>query len=329
MIRPPRNFCTSVCSTLGLVFSIALWQPAAHAASTWPDKPIRLLVAFPPGGGADYLARLLAEPLGKALHTDVVVENQTGANGNIALQTVARAQPDGYVLKLAVNDHIAVNPFLYKNLSYDPLKDFKMVGMVASMAYLIGVRSDGPATLADLVAMARDQPSEANIGYTTITTQMALLELARRTGTPLSLIPYRGVAQGMPDLLGGRLTAWIGTGVSLRGFIAGAKARGLAIMTAGRAPDLPDIPTMAEQGHSDFQYAMWFGIVAPANTPDDIVVKLNRALNKVLHTPAVKAEIERDGVALIGGTPDAMRKTLEADMRRLEPMINAAGIQAQ
>jgi len=133
----------------------------------------------------------------------------------------------------------------------------------------------------------------------------------------------------MPDLLGGRLTAWIGTGVSLRGFIASAKARGLAIMTAGRTPDLPDIATMAEHGYPDFQYAMWFGIVAPAHTPEDVIVKLNRALNEVLHTPAVKAAIERDGVTLIGGTPDAMRETLEADMRRLEPMIKAAGIQAQ
>jgi len=158
---------------------------------------------------------------------------------------------------------------------------------------------------------------------------VALLELARRSGTSLSLTPYRGVAQGMPDLLGGRLTAWIGTGVSLRSFIAAKKARGLAIMTAGRAPDLPDIPTMAKHGYADFQYAMWFGIVAPANTPDSIVTKLNRALNEVLQTPAVKAAIERDGVTLIGGAPDAMRNTLEADMRRLEPMIKAAGIQVQ
>ncbi|MBV7484599.1 tripartite tricarboxylate transporter substrate binding protein [Bordetella sp. BOR01] len=305
-------------------------QPsAAHAEAAYPSKPIRLVVPFPPGGGGDRLGRLLADPLAKALHTDVVVENQGGANGNIALQTVARADPDGYVLGLTLIDHIAVNPFIHKNLSYDPLKDFKAVGMVLSTPYVIAVGQDGPATLADLVARAKARPGEVSIGYPTINIQMAMLEFGRRTDTELNLIPYRGIAQGMPDMLGGRLTAWVGTSVTMRGFIEGGKVRGLGVTSAERSPALPDVPTVAESGYPGYEQVTWYGIVAPARTPDETIGKINRALNEVLHSPAVKAEIERDGARVIGGPPEPFMKALEADMRRLGPMIKAAGVKTQ
>ena len=312
-----------------LACSLGVTSLAAHAESSYPSKPIRLLIPFPPGGGGDRLGRLLAEPLGKALHADVVVENQGGANGNIALQTVARAEPDGHVLGLTLVDHIAVNPLIYTNLSYDPLKDFKAVGMVLSTPYVMAVAQNGPATLKELIAQAKRKPGEISIGYPTVNIQMALLELEQRTGTDLNLIPYRGFAQGMPDMLGGRLTAWVGTSVTMRGFIEGGKVRGVGVTSTDRVGVLPDIPTIAESGYPGYEQVSWYGIIAPAKTPDTIIDKVNHALNEVLQMPAVKAEIERDGAVVIGGKPDILMKTLDADIRRLRPMIKAAGIKAE
>lgn len=304
-------------------------QSPAKAEAGYPSKPIRLLVPFPPGGGGDRIGRLLAEPLGKALRTDVVVENQGGANGSIMLQNVARAAPDGYVLGLTLIDHIAVNPFIHESLPYDPLKDFKGVGMVLSTPYVLAVDQNGAKTLAEFVGMARNKPGSVSIGYPTINIQMSMLELQKRSGAELNLIPYRGVAQGMPDLLGGRLTGWVGTSVTMRGFIDGGKVRGLAVTSAKRSPALPDVPSVAESGYPGYEQVTWYGIIAPAGTPDATVARINTALNQVLREPAVLAEIEKDGAVPIGGAPGDFMKALEADMRRLGPMIKAAGVKAQ
>jgi len=303
---------------------------AAAAEAAYPSKPIRLIVPFPPGGGGDKLGRLLSEPLAKALGTNVVVENQGGANGNIALQTVARAEPDGYVLGLTLVDHIGVNPFIHKSLSYDPLKDFKPVGMVLSTPYVIVVdKANGPAALPELIDAAKANPGDVSIGYPTINIQMSMLELQRRSATKLNLIPYRGIAQGMPDLLGGRLDAWVGTSVSMRGLIEGGKVRGLGVTSSQRSPALPDLPTVAELGYPGYEQVTWYGILAPAGTADPVIAKLNAALNDVLRTPAVKAEIERDGAMVLGGPADEFMTALRADMQRLGPMIEAAGVGAQ
>ena len=199
-------------ATLGMAPAIT------HAAS---GKPIRLIVPFPPGGGGDRLGRLLAGPLGKALGADVVVENQGGANGNIALQNVARAETDGSVLGLTLVDHIGVNPLVYRNLPYDPLKDFKGIGLVLSTPYVMAVPEAGPRTLGDFMNQAKARPGESSIGYPTTNIQIAMLDLQSRSKSELNLIPYRGIAQGLPDMLGGRLSAWVGTSVTMRGYIEG------------------------------------------------------------------------------------------------------------
>lgn len=307
-------------ATLGMAPAIT------HAAS---GKPIRLIVPFPPGGGGDRLGRLLAGPLGKALGADVVVENQGGANGNIALQNVARAETDGSVLGLTLVDHIGVNPLVYRNLPYDPLKDFKGIGLVLSTPYVMAVPEAGPRTLGEFMNQAKARPGESSIGYPTTNIQIAMLDLQSRSKSELNLIPYRGIAQGLPDMLGGRLSAWVGTSVTMRGYIEGGKVRGLAVTSSERVKVLPEVPTVAESGYRGYQHVSWYGIVAPAGTPDKVVARLNEALNDVLREPAVKDEIERDGATVLGGEAGALMQALEADLKRLKPIVASAGIKPQ
>ncbi|WP_144641280.1 Bug family tripartite tricarboxylate transporter substrate binding protein [Bordetella genomosp. 13] len=307
--------------------AMGLAPAAAHAAAS--GKPIRLLVPFPPGGGGDRLGRLLAGPLGKALDAEVVVENQGGANGNIALQNVARGETDGSVLGLTLVDHIGVNPLIYRSLPYDPLKDFKGIGLVLSTPYVLAVAENGPRTLAEFMKQAAARPGDVSIGYPTTNIQIAMLDLQSRAKAELNLIPYRGIAQGLPDMLGGRLSAWVGTSVTMRGYIEGGKVRGLAVTSSERVKVLPDVPTVADSGYPGYQHVSWYGIVAPAGTPDATVTRLNQALNDVLREPAVRSEIERDGATVLGGKPEAFRKALQADLKRLAPIVEKAGIKPQ
>lgn len=324
-----RRLCASGLALISCAVALSLAPSATHAESTFSGKPMRLIVPFPPGGGGDRLGRLLAGPLGKALGTDIVVENQGGANGNIALQTVARAEPDGRVLGLTLVDHIAVNPLIYKSLPYDPLKDFKPVGLVLSTPYIVAVAENGPATLGAFVGQAQAKPGDVSIGYPTTNIQIAMLDLEARSKSSLNLIPYRGIAQGLPDMLGGRLSAWVGTSVTMRGYIEGGKVRGLAVTSAERVKVLPDIPTVAEAGYPGYQHVSWYGVIAPAGTPDRTINELNKALNDVLGRPEVKAEIERDGAAVMGGSPAALKSALESDLRRLAPIVQSAGLKPQ
>lgn len=328
-LQPIHSTLRFAAATAMATMALGMLPTAAVAETQFSRKPIRLLVPFPPGGGGDRLGRLLAEPLGKALNADVVVENQAGANGNIALQTVARAEPDGHVLGLTLVDQIGVNPLIYSNLPYDPIKDFKPVGMVLSTPYVMAVAPNGPASVADFIAQAKAGSGDVSVGYPTVSIQMAMLDLQQRSGSTLNLIPYRGFAQGMPDMLGGRLTAWVGTSVTMRGYIEGGTVRGLAVTSRERTPVLAAVPTVAESGFPDYEHVSWYGILAPSRTPDATIAKLNAALNEILSSPAVKAEIEKDGATVLGGTPEALTRALKDDMQRLAPMIKAAGIKPQ
>jgi len=325
MIRPSRR--RTLAATLALAGLGALPMGALAADAAYPDHAIRLIVPFPPGGGGDKLARLLATPLGNSLHAGIVVENKGGANGNLALQSVASAKADGYTIGLTLTDHIALNPFLYDKLPYDPTRDFAPIGLVVSTPYVLTVASkQGPATLADVLAQSKKAPGSFSIGYPTVSPLLATRLLQTQAGITFNMIPYRGVAQGMPDMLGGRLNAWVGTSVTMRGFIEGGTVRGIAVTSKARSPALPDVPTIAENGFPDFDLVTWYGLVAPAGTPAPVIEKLNASLNTALKDPEFLRQMQADGAVPLPGAPERFSQLLESDMKRLGPMIREAGI---
>ncbi|WP_281081856.1 tripartite tricarboxylate transporter substrate-binding protein [Variovorax paradoxus] len=225
---------------------------------------------------------------------------------------------------------MALSPSLYDKLAFDPVKDFQPIGLIASTPYVFTVdAASGAAHLAAAIAKAKKEPGSVSIGYPTVSPLLATELLQKQSGAKFNLIPYRGIAQGMPDMLGGRLDAWVGTSVTMRGFIDGGKVRGIAVTSAQRSPALPGVPTIAESGFPGFELLTWYGIVAPAGTPAAIVAVLNARLNETLRTPDVRARLEADGALILGGAPEQLSRALRADMDRLGPLIKAAGIKPE
>lgn len=304
-------------------------MPAASAQAAYPEKSIRLIVPFPPGGGADRVARTLTRKLTQTMKTAFVVENRGGANGIIALDALAKAPADGYTLGLTLMDHLALNPALFEHLPYDGTKDFAPVALLASYPFVFAVNANGgPLTMAQALASAKAAPTSISIGFPSANSRLAIEQLQQRAGVQLNVIPYRGIAQGMPDLLGGRLSFWIGTSATLRGPIEGEQVRGLAVTSAKRLPVLPDVPTVAELGFPGFETVSWFGLLAPAKTPAAIVARLNTEINAALNDPKVKADFEADGATLLGGSSAAFEETLLDDTKRLGAIVKELGLKA-
>ncbi|WP_265654767.1 Bug family tripartite tricarboxylate transporter substrate binding protein [Verminephrobacter aporrectodeae] len=308
---------------------ISLASPA-FAQDQYPSKPIRLIVPFPPGGGGDKLARTIAPVLGDALHAKILIDNRGGANGNIALQAVATSPPDGYTIGLTLTDHIALSQAMHPNLSYDPVKDLASLGLIVSTPYVFTVSAESSIdSIAGLLAKARKEPGAASIGHPTVTPLLAAHLLQKSADVKFNFIPYRGIAQGMPDLLGGRLDVWIGTSVTMRSFVDGGKVRAIGVTSAQRNPALPKVPTIAESGVPGFELVTWYGLVAPAHTPAAIVERLNAALGAALRDPGVGEKLDADGAVILGGPPVNMARALRADMERLGRLIKEVGIRPE
>ncbi|MFJ4291121.1 Bug family tripartite tricarboxylate transporter substrate binding protein [Cupriavidus sp. NPDC089707] len=320
-----KRLCASM--MLAIIGTIGAIVPALAQGDAWPAKPVRLIVPFPPGGGGDKLARTLAPKLEALLKTSLVIENKGGGNGNIALQSVATAPADGYTIGLTIMDQIALSPSLYDKLPFDSVRDFAPVGLVVSTPYVFTVEAkNGAADLAAAVARAKKEPGSVSIGYPTVSVRLATEMLQRQSGARFNMVPYRGISQSMPDLLGGRVDFWAGTTVTMRSFIEAGKVRGVAITSAKRSPALPNIPTVAESGYPGFELVTWYGIMAPAGTPRPVIDKLNAQLNAALNAPEIRAKLEADGALVLGGPPERLAQVLKEDMGRLGPMIKQAGI---
>ncbi|MBF5006906.1 tripartite tricarboxylate transporter substrate binding protein [Diaphorobacter sp. NR2-3-3-1] len=303
--------------------------PAVWAQGAYPDKPIRLIVPFPPGGGADRVARTLTQKLTQTMKTSFVVENRGGGNGTIALDAVAKAPADGYTLGLTLTDHLALNPALFDRLPYDGARDLAPVALIASYPFIFAVNpSSGPATMAKALESATAAPDAVSVGFPSANSRLAIEQLQRRAKVQLNQIPYRGIAQGLPDLIGGRITFWIGTSATLRAPIEGKQVRGLAVTSAKRLPALPDIPTVSELGFPDYETVSWYGLLAPAKTPAPIVAQLNAAINAALSDPEVKAAFEADGATILGGSSAAFKETWLNDTKRLGAIAKELGLKA-
>ncbi len=304
-------------------------SPAASAQGAYPEKPIRLIVPFPPGGGADRVARTLTKKLEQTMKTAFVVENRGGANGTIALDAVAKAPADGYTLGLTLTDHLALNPALFERLPYDGIKDFAHVALIASYPFVFAVNpNSGPATMSQALTSAKAAPQSVSIGFPSANSRLAIEQLQRGAGVEFNVIPYRGIAQGLPDLIGGRITFWIGTSATLRAPIEGNQVRGLAVTSSRRLPALPNVPTVAELGFPGFETVSWYGLLAPSKTPGAIVARLNAEINAALSDPEVKAAFEADGATILGGTSATFKDTLLSDTKRLGAVAKDLGLKA-
>jgi tripartite-type tricarboxylate transporter receptor subunit TctC len=314
----------------GIVAILSLWSASTAAAQTsYPEQTIRILVGFPPGVAPDITSRLLADRFADAWGKPVVVENVSGAGGNIAVERVAKAAPDGYSLAMGGNAALVINPNLYDKLNYDPIKDFACITQVFIVPNILVVRNDMPATtIAELIALAKAKPGYLVAGHAGIGTSQHLAgELFKvMAGVELSQVPYRGSTGVLPDLLAGRLNVFFGNITNVLPLIRDGKLRALAITSRRRSPLLPQLPTMEELGFAGFEATAWFGLIAPAGTPPAIIGKLHRETAQLLAQPEVKARLEGLGVALVGNTPQEFADIIKAEMPQWAALIRKAGI---
>ena len=305
------------CLALSLAACFAL-PCVALAQAKYPTRPITLVVPTPPGGSTDFSARLIAEPLSRALGQPVVVDNRAGASGNIGNALVARAKPDGYTLLVSYSGYQVGNPHLFKKSGWDPIKDFAPVAMLTRAPQVVAASMKMPAnTLGELIAYAKANPGKVNYASSgNGSIQHIAGELFKQlTGTFITHIPYRGSGPAVQDLLGGQVDLHITTPASVVNHIKAGKLKGLAVTSAERLTALPQVPTATESGLKGFTLDSWFALYAPAGTPSDIVQQLNTEVAHILANPEIKKKAEDSGTAVEIMTPaqlgDYTKKELE------------------
>lgn len=302
---------------------------SAAMAETYPDRPIKIVVPFPAGGGTDALTRQIANALTTKLKWVVTVDNKPGAGGNLALDSVAKAKPDGYTLGMAQTDNVVLNSLLYSKLTYDPVKDLEAVTSVASGAVVLVVRADSPyKTLADVVAAAKAKPTVLTVATPGTGTIAHLVNQLwqNASGVKFTHVPYRGMSQAVPDLIGGQVDMYMGSIPTLLSQIEGGKVRPIGVTTAKRSPVLPNVPTFNESGIKGVELASVWGLMAPAGTPKAIVDRWNTEVNALLKQPDVRDKIVATGAELLGGTPKDLADLNAADRARLAPVVREAGV---
>jgi tripartite-type tricarboxylate transporter receptor subunit TctC len=309
----------------------ALLLPITCLAQTYPDKPIKLIVPFPPGGVADIIARPVAEKIAQSLGQPVIVENRGGATGTIGAAFVANSAPDGYTLLFGTTNEIAMSPTLYKSLPYDPTKAFAPIAVVAEFPNVLVVGSSAPAhTLADLAAQARAKPKSltfASSGQGS-TNHLTAELFQTQAKTQVLHIPYKGGGPALVDLTGGHVDAMFATLPSAIPLIKGGKLRALAVTGERRSPALPDVPTAREAGMPDLVVTTWNGVLAPAGTPPAIVDRLARALKQAADDPGIKEKLAAVGAETMSTTPQAFATVIRDDFDRWSSVIKQAGITA-
>ena len=317
-------------AALSLLF--ATLAGAQSSFLVYPVKPIHLIVPFPPGGGNDTVARAIAQQVGPDLGQPMVIDNRPGAGGSVGAELAAKAPPDGYTLFLAGVGSHAVNPNVHAKLSYDPVKDFAPITLLASAPSVLVVTPSLPArTIAEFTAYARANPGKLNYASNGngSAAQLAAAMYETMAGVKMVHVPYKGIAPAMTDLMGGEVQLMFGTIVALVPHIQAGKLRALAVTSRKRSALLPDVPTLAESGLPDYQAGSWYGIEAPAGTPREIIDRLNGAMVKALKQPEVAKRLGAEGAEVIGSTPEEFGAHIKAELARVGAVVRAAGIRAE
>ena len=309
--------------------AVVLASPTTHAAPQYPAKPIRVIVPFPAGGGTDIIAREVTNTVAKSTGWIFVVDNKPGSGGNLGVDAAAKAPADGYTIVLGQTSNLAINPSLYERLPYDPLKDLAPISMVASAPLVLVTHVNSPYhTLKEVIAAAKAKPGALNFASPGNCTVAHLgSELLQSTAkVKFTHVPYKGAAQAVNDLMGGQVDLYMASVPTLLGHIKSNRMRPLAVTAPKRLPDLPQVPTVAELGYPGFDTATWFGFLAPAATPKDIVARLNAEFNKALKAPALAAKLNEQGASVLSGTPEAFGSLIKQDIGRWASVIKTSGV---
>jgi tripartite-type tricarboxylate transporter receptor subunit TctC len=315
------------------VAALSLSSAAIETANAYPDQPIKIIVTFPPGGSADIVIRALQPALSETLRQPIVIENRAGAGGNIGIGAVAQAAPDGYTLGVAAAGVLTVNPHLNRAaMSFDPIKDLAPVTLLAEIPFvLVASQQSAITSVADLIAKAKAQPQGLSIGHGGNGTAMHLTSalLAQKADIGIQLIAYRGTAPATTDVLAGHIPLAVLDIPASKQLINDGKLKALGVSAAKRVIFLPDVPTLAELGLSEFESVGWFGVVAPAGTPPDVINTLNAAFVKALSDPAAIEKIRVLGAEPKPTSAEAFAKFIQSESVKWGKLIAEAGIKAE
>ncbi|HOB65364.1 tripartite tricarboxylate transporter substrate binding protein [Ottowia sp.] len=317
--------------TLAPFLAIGLLAGAAHA-QTYPDKPIRMVIPFPPGGGTDILGRLVAQKLTEANKWTIVPDNKAGAGGTLGITEAAKGKPDGYDMVMGQKDNLVVGPWIYKNLPWNPVKDFTPVAHVAWSPVIIATSATSKyKTLADVVAAAKAAPDTITYGSpgngTTI--HLAGDQFEKAAGVKMRHIPYKGSNPALMDALAGNVDLLVSSVPSAMAQVKAGKLRPLAVTSAKRSTSLPDVPTVAESGYKGFDMSTWYGLMMPAGTPAAIVTQMNGAVNKLLATAEMQKAIHDQGAEPLAMAPAAFSQQLQRDYQGMEKIVRDAGVKIE
>jgi tripartite-type tricarboxylate transporter receptor subunit TctC len=314
--------CAAVC------VAVACTAVAPAFADSWPFKPIRLVVPFPPGGGTDIIGRELAHKVATTTKWTFITENKPGSGGNIGVDNVAKSAPDGYSLVIGQTSNLAINPTLYPHLPYDPEKDLTAISLIGSSPLALVVAANSPyQTLADVVAAAKANPGAVNFatsGNGTVA-HLATELFMKQAGIKLTHIPYKGAAQGAMDVIGGGVQLYMSSIPTLIGHIRSGKMRALAVTSAKRVADLPQVPTVAESGYKGFEAVTWFGLLGPAKLPSDVTAQLNAAVNTALRAPDLQKKYADQGLDVSGSTPEQFATLIHDDIAKWGKVVKESG----
>jgi len=316
-----------------LAIAIGLCGVTPAPAQAWPTRAIRLIVPYPAGGPTDVLARLIADRLSPLLGQSIIVENRPGgAGGTVGAKVVSSAEPDGYTLLISQVGALTISPSIYQGPDADVAKSFVPVALVAVSPQILAVTPSLPVTsLAEFIAYAKASPGKVNFGSAGVGSQPHVLgELLKLVvDIKLTHIPYRGSAPAITDLLGGQIQMMFDTPVVFLSHIQAGRLRALAITSAARSPQLPDVPTMIESGLPRLQASLWSGLLAPAGTPAAVVARLNAAFNTAMNTPETKASLQKLGAEPNAMSPDEFGRFLAAETRKWAAVVTEAGIKPE
>lgn len=305
--------------------------PSAAFAQSYPTKPIRIIVPAPPGGAIDILARVVGEKLSASMGQPVIIDNKPGASNNLGTDLLAKSPPDGYTIGIVGGSH-NINKFLFKDLPWDPQKDFEPIVYSHVVPLVFAVHPSVPAkTLPELVAWMKANPDSAKVATSGrgSAQEMAAEMFQMMSGAKLLLVPYKGSSQAHPDLLAGRTALYIDTISAIKGHVKAGTVRAVAVSTAKRSAALPDVPTAAEQGLTGYDANTNGGFLAPAGTPKAIITRLNAEINAALKQPDVVAKLEAAGIEAQGGTPEDYAAVIASDLAKWRKVIEQAGIEPE
>ncbi|MBI3935384.1 MAG: tripartite tricarboxylate transporter substrate binding protein [Betaproteobacteria bacterium] len=315
--------------TLPLLFAMLIY-PGVVCAQVYPAKAVRIVVPFPAGAGGDFVTRLFTPRLTEVLGQQFIVDNRSGAAGNIGAEIAARAAPDGYTL-LTVSASLAIGQSLYKNLRFDLARDFEPIALFASTPYVLAVHPSVPAkNVAELVALAKARPGQLTFGSSGNGggTHLAAEMLKMQAHVDLLHVPYKGTAPAIADLIGGQISMMFAS--QLLPQVKAGRLRGLAITSARRSPAAPELPTVAESGVPGYEAGTWFGLIAPAGIPREIVTRLNATITRIEQTPEIRDRLMAQSSAEpLGGTPEQVGAYIRSEIAKWRKVITAAGLRVE